>query len=184
MGRLTDLADAFREAGLPDFAVRLASLQPALDRVQQPSKSASHDTRESLKATERQVLKQLKIIFEAANDGPGWAPAQLGRLLGILEFEAEMRDAAWLGRELLASWDQNANGIWEPPEIQAYQLEVARLREVADRDAFMPRWYFMAEDNVYGPLPLTKATSERELPNWLVRFGKDSGWVRLGDIIS
>ena len=85
--------------------------------------------------------------------------------------------------ELLAAWDKNENGLWEPIELQAYKGEVERLKEIAETDATMPRWYFMAEDAVYGPGPLTRVTGKRKLPPWLVRYGRKTGWVRFSDVM-
>ncbi len=181
-GRLNELADAFADAGLPGHAEEIRALQIDLDTIQRPQRRKKK--RDVLKRTEHEVFAELRTVLDTMKDeGQTWASKQLGRLLSILEFEAEMRDEAWMGKELLKNWDKNENNQWEPNEIHAYQTELDMLRNLAEADAFIPRWFFMAEDAVYGPWPLSRVTGKRDVPPYLVRYGTDTGWVRLSDLV-
>jgi hypothetical protein len=99
-----------------------------------------------------------------------------------IELEADRREEASAAASLLTHWDGNRNGVWDEDEVSAYEAEVAALRGLADAHAGEARWFATAEEQVFGPLPLTALSGAAVAGSLLVCFDGRTGWVRLMDL--
>jgi len=170
------------QAALPVERGRLEPLVALLRELERPERAGNGYTHR--KERERRLFSELDAsLFALKRAGHAPVAAQLQTLRGVFALEASLRDEAWLNRQLLEHWDLNANGAWEPSEIDAYHRQVERMMVLAEREAASPRWYFRGEDDVHGPWPLTRVSGQRELPPLLVRYGSQTGWVRVADLL-
>lgn len=110
---------------------------------------------------------------------------RIGEILIQLEQDAEQRDAIRRESRLMTHWDANHNGVWDPPEIEAYELEVAKVRELSQDHGASKRWFFEHEGEVFGALRLTDLEQlEQRGKNLLVCFDGRTGWVALEHVLS
>jgi hypothetical protein len=109
------------------------------------------------------------------------------RLLQIeqdLEREADERERVAKEAQLLTHWDENENGVWDPPELARYQAEVERLKSQLATAAAHKRWFFSYQGEVFGPLRL--GDLEKRGPHGaslLCCYDGKSGWVAVSDLL-
>lgn len=182
-GRLVEIAVRLEARELSVLAAEFRRLQEVLAPVQAPPSPRGPTSHVRVKEIEREVFAELRSLWhDLDRHGLTELANQVERLIGVLEFEAGVRDEAWLQRELLVQWDRDDSGALEEPEVAAYRDQVASLRHLAERDAYIPVWYFMTEATVHGPAPLSQVTGQLIPPPWLVRHTDELGWVRVSDL--
>ena len=110
--------------------------------------------------------------------------ARIGEILAQLEHDVEQREAIRRESRLLTHWDENANGVWDAPEIAAYEREVDKVRGLAKAHATRKRWFFEHEGEVFGALRLTEVgTLDETNKDLLVCFDGKTGWVALEHVL-
>jgi hypothetical protein len=134
---------------------------------------------------EAHLLHQLRQQQESlVRHGHVRQAEQIGEILVRLEHDAEQREAIRRESRLMTHWDANHNGVWDPPEIAAYEAEVAKVRALADDHGPAKRWFFEHEGEVFGALRLTELeTLERGGKDLLVCFDGQTGWVALEHVL-
>lgn len=107
----------------------------------------------------------------------------LDRIIEQLEAEADARDIIERDAALLSHWDKNANGVWDPDELAAYQGAVHKTRLRAASQAHRKLWFFQLHGNVMGPGRLSEfSRGAPEVPLDLLVCFEGSGWVAWHDL--
>jgi hypothetical protein len=81
----------------------------------------------------------------------------------------------------LLHWDQNQNGQWDPKEIQAYQDECHRSKELSQKQGHIRKWFISQNGLVFGPITFDKLPEDD--PDLLVKFAAQTKWVALVDCV-
>lgn len=134
---------------------------------------------------EAHVLGELRRQAEKLRQAGKQEAAE--RLLQIerdLEREADERERVAKEAQLLTHWDENQNGVWDPPERARYQAEVERLQAQLDTASAHKRWFFSYQGEVFGPLRLGEL-EQRGKPgaSLLCCYDGKSGWVAVTDLL-
>jgi hypothetical protein len=134
---------------------------------------------------EAHVLSELRKQAQRLDTAGNHQAAQ--RLLQIerdLEREADERERVARNAQLLTHWDENKNGVWDPPELERYQLELERLKGQLTTSAARKRWFFSYQGEVFGPLRLGDLEkSGKEGAQLLCCYDGKSGWVAVSDLL-
>ena len=119
--------------------------------------------------------------------GHGAQAERIGEILLRLETQAEQRELIQRETRLLTHWDRNRNGVWDESELEAYTLEVERLRGLAVTQASRKRWFFELDGEVFGAARLSELGNFDELDqaakSLLVCFDGRTGWVALEHLL-
>lgn len=131
---------------------------------------------------EAHVLDRLRKERERLGAGHAGAAALL-ELERTIEAEADARTDAAAAAALLTHWDANGNGRWDHDERSAYEAELERLRVVARSQGAASRWFLQGEEQVFGPVPLTRLLGVELQLELLACYDGKSGWVELAPLL-
>lgn len=103
----------------------------------------------------------------------------LHKLHDSIEEEAYLRERHL---SLLLHWDENQNGEWDEDEIQAYQAECSKTKELSQNHEHIRNWFISQNGLVFGPTTFDELPKDD--PDLLVKFGIKTKWVALMDCLS
>ncbi len=96
--------------------------------------------------------------------------------------EAADRERVSHGAALLTHWDADGDGRWDPEERAAYDVEVERLRRIAEQRAADKRWFLSYCHHPFGPVRLSELLDAGASERLMVSFDGKTGWVCLADL--
>jgi hypothetical protein len=134
---------------------------------------------------EAHILNGLKKRrLELSQSGMDAAATKIEEIEHQIEEEADRRSALEEQSALLPWWDTNNNGIWDEDEVAAYQIELDKLIALAIRHASSLRWFYLYEQQVFGPLRISQLKGIDSQISLLICFDGKSGWVKYSDLLA
>ena len=133
---------------------------------------------------EAHILNGLKKKrLELVKCGMSDAAEKLEEIEQQIETESDRRTALEEESALLPWWDKNDNGVWDDDEVTAYQVELDRLITLAIRHGTSKRWFFMCDQQVFGPLRVSQLMDFDDQKSLLICLDGKSGWLRFSDLL-
>lgn len=126
-------------------------------------------------------LQEEAIRLRAADFGA--EADEVDALAATITRECDDREALTHETAVLAWWDTDQDGRWEPEEREAYDAAVGVLRAAVPVHGHTRRWYLCDRRYVFGPLRLSELGDAPPDGHLMVRFDVVEAWVSLADVL-